>query len=91
MPDSALVYDLDGTFVWKVDGESRAQRAPVQVGLRQRGPGRDREAASRPGDIVVAAGIHKVKAGQRVRDAGTREAQPRWPADRDESAPRGPS
>jgi len=89
VPDSALVYDLEGTFVWKVDGESRAQRAPVQVGLRQEGRV-EIAGGLAPGDTVVAAGIHKVKAGQRVRDAGTGEASP-VAADREESAPRGPS
>jgi hypothetical protein len=43
-----------------------------------------------PGDTVVAAGIHKVKAGQRVRDA---RAAPESPvaAEGEKSAPRGPS
>jgi membrane fusion protein (multidrug efflux system) len=89
VPDSALVYDLDGTYVWRIDGESRAQRAPVEVGLRQQG----RVEIARglePGDTVVAAGIHKVKVGQRVRAAEAGEASP-VAADREESAPRGPS
>jgi membrane fusion protein (multidrug efflux system) len=29
LPDSALVYDLEGTFVWRVDAESRAHRVPI--------------------------------------------------------------
>jgi membrane fusion protein (multidrug efflux system) len=69
VPDSALVYDLDGTFVWKVDGDSRAHRAPVEVGLRQEGRAEIAKGLA-PGDVVVAAGIHKVKEGQRVRSAG---------------------
>jgi membrane fusion protein (multidrug efflux system) len=90
VPDSALVYDLEGTFVWKVDPESRAQRTPVEIGLRQAGRA---EIASglAPGDTVVAAGIHKVKAGQRVRDAGAGDGSGPVAADRPEDAPRGPS
>jgi len=88
VPDSALVYDLEGTFVWKVGAESRAERAPVEVGLRQDGRV-EIESGLAPGDTVVAAGIHKVKEGQRVRDA--RAGSP-VAADRPEdAAERGPS
>lgn len=89
VPDSALVYDLDGTYVWRVDGDSRAQRAPVEVGLRQQGRVEIARGLT-AGDTVVAAGIHKVKVGQRVRAADAPEASP-VAADREESAPRGPS
>lgn len=68
VPDSALVYDLEGTFVWKVDGESRAHRVPIEVGLRQEGKVEIANGLA-PGDVVVSAGIHKVKDGQRVRAA----------------------
>jgi membrane fusion protein (multidrug efflux system) len=89
VPDSALVYDLDGTFVWKVDGESRAHRAPVEVGIRQAG---NVEVAKGlvPGDVVVAAGIHKVKEGQRVRPAGE-AAHPVASDGKGDAEERGPS
>jgi membrane fusion protein, multidrug efflux system len=66
VPDSALVYDLEGTFVWRVDAESRAHRVPIEVGLRQEGRVEVAKGLA-PGDVVVAAGIHKVKDGQKVR------------------------
>lgn len=69
VPDSALVYDLEGTFVWRVDAESRAHRVPIEVGLRQAGRVEVAKGLA-PGDVVVAAGIHKVKEGQRVRASG---------------------
>jgi membrane fusion protein (multidrug efflux system) len=75
VPDSALVYDLDGTFVWRVDAESRAHRAPVEVGLRQEGKVEVSRGLA-PGDAVVSAGIHKVKDGQRVRAASNDGAHP---------------
>jgi membrane fusion protein (multidrug efflux system) len=75
VPDSALVYDLDGTFVWKVDGESRAHRVPVELGVHQEGRV-EVEKGLAPGDVVVSAGIHKVKDGQRVRAAGNGAARP---------------
>ena len=89
LPDSALVYDLEGTFVWKVDQESRAHRVPVEIGLRQQGRVEVAKGLA-PGDVVVAAGIHKVKEGQRVRAAGD-GAHPVAAEDADESAERGPS
>ena len=63
-----FVYDLEGTFLWKVDAESRAHRTPIEVGLRQEGRVEIAKGLA-PGDVVVAAGIHKVKEGQRVRAA----------------------
>jgi membrane fusion protein, multidrug efflux system len=68
VPDSALVYDLEGTFLWKIDAESRAHRVPIEVGLRQEGKVEVAKGLA-PGDVVVAAGIHKVKDGQKVKGA----------------------
>jgi membrane fusion protein (multidrug efflux system) len=75
VPDSALVYDLEGTFVWKLDGDSRARRAPVEVGIRQQGQVEVARGLA-PGDVVVAAGIHKVKDGDKVRAAAHDAAHP---------------
>ena len=75
VPDSALVYDLEGTFVWKVDAESRAHRVPIEAGLRQDGRVEIAKGLL-AGDVVVAAGIHKVKDGQRVRAATTDGTHP---------------
>jgi membrane fusion protein (multidrug efflux system) len=89
VPDSALVSDLEGTYVWKVDGDSRAQRAPVELGLRQEGRVEVAKGLA-PGDTVVAAGIHKVKVGQRVRAAEGGETSP-VAAERKEPPARSPS
>jgi membrane fusion protein (multidrug efflux system) len=75
VPDSALVYDLEGTFVWRIDADSRARRAPVEVGLRQQGQVEIARGLA-PGDVVVAAGIHKVKDGDKVRRAPHDSAHP---------------
>jgi membrane fusion protein (multidrug efflux system) len=69
VPESALVYALDGTYVWRVDADSRAERVDVEVGLRREGRAEIRSGL-RAGDVVVSAGIHKVVAGGRVEDAG---------------------
>ncbi len=75
MPDSALVYDLEGTFVWRVDADARAHRVPIEVGLHQAGQVEVAKGLA-AGDVVVAAGIHKVKDGQHVRAAPSDEAHP---------------
>jgi membrane fusion protein (multidrug efflux system) len=75
VPDSALVYDLEGTFVWKVDAESRAHRVPVELGVHQEGKVEVAKGLA-PGDVVVSAGIHKVKDGQRVRAAAGGATRP---------------
>lgn len=66
VPESALLYGLDGTFVWRVDAEDRAERVPVQVGLRDAGRV-EVVGGLVAGDRVVATGIHKVSSGSRLR------------------------
>jgi len=69
VPESAIVLDQQGTFVWRVDEENRAWRTPVELGLRRKG---EVELASgvEPGTRLVTAGTHKVTAGEPVRTAG---------------------
>jgi membrane fusion protein, multidrug efflux system len=90
VPDSALVYDLDGTYVWKVDSESRARRAPIEIGIRQRGQVEVAKGLA-PGDVVVTAGIHKVKEGERVRAPHPESAAPVAAEGAGEASEGGPS
>jgi membrane fusion protein (multidrug efflux system) len=66
VPEEAVVYGRDGTFVWRiVDGQ--ALQVPVELGMRQ--PGRvELRAGVHPGDRVVAAGTHKLRSGSPVND-----------------------
>ncbi|MGH7858909.1 MAG: efflux RND transporter periplasmic adaptor subunit, partial [Candidatus Binatia bacterium] len=57
LPDSAVVYDGQGTFVWRVGSEDRAERVGVETGIRQEGRVEIRSGV-RPGDVVVAAGTN---------------------------------
>jgi membrane fusion protein (multidrug efflux system) len=68
VPESAMVYDRNGTYVWRVGEGSLAEKVPVSIGLRQHG---NVEVTSglAPGDRVVAAGVHKVMAGQKLEAA----------------------
>jgi len=69
VPEDAIVYDRDGTFVWRiVDGE--AVRAPVELGIRQPGRVELREGVH-SGDRVVSAGTHKLRPGSLVSDITT--------------------
>lgn len=65
VPESAMVYDRHGTYVWRVTGENRAQKVPVEIGLRP--AGRVQVLAGlAAGDRVVSAGTNKVMAGKRL-------------------------
>ncbi len=75
VPESALLHGIDGTFVWRVDGEERAERVPVEVGLRNAGRV-EIVGGLAAGDRVVATGIHKVDPGARVRPPALPGADP---------------
>jgi membrane fusion protein (multidrug efflux system) len=68
VPEAAMVYDRNGTYVWRLIEGDVVQKVPVEVGVRQAGEVEIREGLA-PGDRVVSAGTHKVMAGDRVRVA----------------------
>jgi membrane fusion protein (multidrug efflux system) len=65
VPEAAMVYDRNGTYVWRVDGESLAEKIPVEIGIRQDGRVEILKGLAAH-DRVVSAGIHKVSAGKEV-------------------------
>jgi membrane fusion protein (multidrug efflux system) len=67
VPESALVYDRNGTYLWRVGEESKAEKIPVEIGLRPKGRVEIVQGLA-PGDTVVAVGTHKVRAGMSVID-----------------------
>jgi membrane fusion protein (multidrug efflux system) len=72
VPESALVRDTAGSYVWRVSTDDTAERVPVETGVRQRGRVEIVSGLS-PGDRVVSAGTNKVAAGIHVRMAGVAE------------------
>ncbi len=66
VPESAIVYDQQGTFVWRVDDEARAERVSVELGVRVDGRA---EIASglQAGDRVISSGTHKVFPGAKLK------------------------
>ena len=68
VPEAAIVYDRNGSYVWLIDEDLRAQKVPVRIGLRQRGRVEIAEGVE-AGDRVVAAGTNKLMAGSQVEIA----------------------
>lgn len=62
VPDSAVVYGSDGTFVWRVDAAQKAEVADVVLGMRHEGHVEVRSGL-RAGDVVVVAGTNKLAPG----------------------------
>jgi membrane fusion protein (multidrug efflux system) len=65
VPDSALVYDGQASFVWKVGAERKAERADVETGIREQGNIEIRRGIA-SGDEIVVAGTNKVFPGATV-------------------------
>jgi len=66
LPDEAIVADPEGSFVWRVGAEDKAERVAIEIGTRE--PGRvEVKSGLREGDRVVVAGTHKVHEGAKVK------------------------
>ena len=65
VPESAIVFDREGTYVWKLDADQVATRVPVELGLRRAGRV-EVTLGLQPGDTIVVSGTHKVMAGKPV-------------------------
>lgn len=68
VPEAAIVYDRNGSYVWRIDERQQARKVPVRIGLRQRGRVEIVEGVAE-GDQIVSAGTNKLMAGSRVRVA----------------------
>lgn len=65
IPETAIVYDQEGPFVWRVLDGAIAERASVVIGLRQ--PGRvEITSGLHAGERIVSAGTHKVRHGAKL-------------------------
>ena len=67
IPESALAYDADGVFVWRVGAGETAERVPVTIGIRETGRV-EVVSGLAAGDRIVSAGTHKVGPGVVVRN-----------------------
>jgi len=73
VPEEAIVTDPQGFFVWRVGADDGAERVPVEVGGRD-GARVEIKAELQPGDRIVTAGTHKVRAGEKVTPVAATEA-----------------
>ena len=67
VPESAVVFDREGTYVWRLRDEV-AERVPIEIGLRKSGRV-EVTLGLAPGDTIVTAGTHKVVEGRKLRAA----------------------
>jgi membrane fusion protein (multidrug efflux system) len=65
VPESAVVFDHQGTFVWRVTADDRAERVPIETGLRTGGIV-EVTMGLRAGDSIVTAGVHKLGEGDQI-------------------------
>jgi membrane fusion protein (multidrug efflux system) len=75
VPEEAVVYDRQGSFVWRLQDDGTAQRAPVQLGVHAAGRVEVREGLE-SGDTIVSAGTHKVQPGVVLRTSPPALARP---------------
>ncbi len=67
IPESAVVFDREGTYVWRLRDEV-AERVPIEIGLRKNGRVEVKLGLA-AGDTIVSAGTHKVVEGRKLRAA----------------------
>ncbi len=79
VPEASVVYDRHGIYVWRAGEGMRAEKVPVEIGLRQDGRVEILHGLA-PGDTVVSAGTHKLMAGSRLRKTGGPSRRPVQPA-----------
>jgi multidrug efflux pump subunit AcrA (membrane-fusion protein) len=68
VPESAIVFDHQGTFIWRVTADDISERVPIETGLRTAGIV-EVTMGLHPGDVIVTAGTHKVSEGDKVAAA----------------------
>ena len=66
VPEDAIVTTSEGTFVWRIGAEDKAERVVVELGGRESGRV-EIVSGVVAGDRIVTAGTHKVHAGSPVR------------------------
>jgi len=65
VPESAVVFDHQGTFVWRVSKDRSAERVPIQTGLRTAGLV-EVTLGLHAGETIVSAGTHKLREGSPI-------------------------
>ncbi len=74
VPETAVAYDPQGAFVWRVGANDQAERVAVELGIRNAGRVEITRGLA-TGDRIVSAGTHKVMAGSLLRPAAAAAPQ----------------
>lgn len=75
IPEAAVAYDANGPYVWLLNGNETATRAPITIGLRSEGHVEITKGLA-AGDRIVSGGTHKVAAGAHLQQAAPLKATP---------------
>jgi membrane fusion protein (multidrug efflux system) len=70
VPETALAYDTDGAYIWRLGTDQMAERVRVTAGIRRTGRVEITQGLQ-AGDRIVSAGSHKVAPNVRLRPAPT--------------------
>jgi membrane fusion protein (multidrug efflux system) len=68
VPEAAIAYDAEGTFVWRVEAGGRPQRVAIETGIR-RDSRVEITSGLKIGDRIVSGGTHKVNPGSVLTEA----------------------
>lgn len=68
VPEAAISYDADGTFIWRVRADSTPERVPVETGIRRQNRV-EITSGLKIGDRIVSGGTHKVTPGSVLSEA----------------------
>jgi membrane fusion protein (multidrug efflux system) len=75
VPEAAIAYDADGTFVWRVRSDGTPERVPIETGIR-RANRVEVTSGLKAGDRIVSGGTHKVNPGSVLSEAAGSEPAP---------------
>lgn len=68
VPESAIAYDAEGAFVWRVDSGGKPERVPIETGIRRENRV-EITSGLKAGDRIVSGGTHKVNPGSILSEA----------------------
>lgn len=86
VPEASVVYDVAGSFVWRLRDDDTAEKVPVEIGVRQDGAVEIAKGLA-AGDRIVSAGTHKVIAGKPLSFEGMQAAKADGPDDAEPAVP----
>ncbi|MFZ5658029.1 MAG: efflux RND transporter periplasmic adaptor subunit [Pseudomonadota bacterium] len=75
VPEIAVVQAGNDSYVYRVTGDGKAERADVKLGTRAGGQVEVLEGV-KPGERIVVDGVGKLRPGQKIQDGAAKAAKP---------------